>query len=98
MPKYVYPAIFTQEENGYYSINFPDVEACFTQGNSILDGMENAEDVLAMMLCYYEQQGTPIAPPTAIKEIKTDSNSFVTLVKCDTTDYPLVECTEDDET
>lgn len=28
--KYVYPAIFTSEEDGGYSIVFPDIEGCFT--------------------------------------------------------------------
>lgn len=92
MPKYVYPAIFTPEENGCYFINFPDVKSCFTQGESVLDGMEKAEDVLAMMLCYYEKEGVPVSEPTPIREIETDGNSFVTLIKCNTTDYPLVEC------
>ena len=29
MSKYVYPAIFVKEENGY-SVSFPDLEGCFT--------------------------------------------------------------------
>lgn len=97
MPKYVYPAIFTPQENGCYLINFPDVRSCFTQGKSILDGIEMAEDALAMMLCYYEKKRIPVLEPTPIKEIEVDSDSFVTLIKCDTTDYPLVECETNEE-
>ena len=96
MPKYVYPAVFTQEKEGGFFINFPDVKSCFTQGENIIDGVEKAEDVLAMMLCYYEKKGIPIANPTPIKEIEVDDESFVTLIKCDTTDYPLVECKENE--
>ena len=29
MAQYVYPAVFTEEDCGY-SINFPDLENCFT--------------------------------------------------------------------
>ena len=97
MAKYVYPAIFTPEENGYYSVDFPDIKSCFTSGNSLINGMEMAEDVLAMMICYYEKKGEQIPQPTPIKEIKTDSDNFVTLIKCDTTDYPLVECDRDEQ-
>lgn len=32
MAKYVYPAVFTQEAEGGYSINFPDLPNCFTVG------------------------------------------------------------------
>lgn len=38
MAKYVYPAIFTPEKGGGYSIAFPDVEGCFTQGKDMADG------------------------------------------------------------
>ena len=42
MAKYVYPAVFTPEEDGGYSINFPDIEGCFTQGENLADGMAMA--------------------------------------------------------
>ena len=36
MAKYVYPAIFTKEKNNAYSVDFPDVENCYTcNGNGI---------------------------------------------------------------
>jgi len=50
MAKYAYPAIFTQEDNGMYSIKFPDFEACFTQGDNLQDGLEMANDVLCLTL------------------------------------------------
>lgn len=30
MAKYIYPAVFTPEGNGYF-IDFPDFDACYTQ-------------------------------------------------------------------
>lgn len=96
MPKYVYPAIFTKEKNGY-SVNFPDVENCFTDGDSLINAMEMAEDVLTMMLCFREQEKKLIPPATPIQEIKTDADSFTTLILCDTTNYPLVECVPNEE-
>ena len=35
MAKYVYPAIFTPEENGAFSITFPDLEGCYTCGDNL---------------------------------------------------------------
>ncbi|MBQ8824463.1 MAG: type II toxin-antitoxin system HicB family antitoxin [Ruminococcus sp.] len=96
MPKYVYPAIFTEESKGY-SVNFPDIECCYTSGDSLIEAMEMAEDVLALMLCCKEKDGEKIPTASSIKDIKTNSNSFVTLILCDTTDYQLVECKPDEE-
>ena len=28
--KYAYPAVFTKEDNGAYSVAFPDIEGCYT--------------------------------------------------------------------
>ncbi|MCI7259397.1 MAG: type II toxin-antitoxin system HicB family antitoxin [Ruminococcus sp.] len=92
MAKYVYPAVFTKEENNAYSVDFPDVENCYTCGNSLVNAMEMASDVLAMMLCFREKEKKPIPVATPIKEIQTNADSFATLILCDTTDYPLVEC------
>jgi len=50
MAKYAYPAIFIPEEDGSYSINFPDLEGCFNCGNTLEDGLEMARDALALVL------------------------------------------------
>jgi predicted RNase H-like HicB family nuclease len=50
MAKYVYPAIFTKEKDGGYSVCFPDVESCYTDGDDMADALEMAEDVLCLML------------------------------------------------
>ena len=36
MSKYVYPAIFTSEPDGGYSVYFPDMEGCYTCGDTLL--------------------------------------------------------------
>lgn len=84
--KYVYPAIFTKEEKGF-SILFPDVEGCYTQGDDLQDGIEMAEDALAFMLYFLETEGKAIPAPSDVKSITAGDNEFVTLIKCDTVVY-----------
>ena len=86
MSKYAYPAIFTQEENGY-SITFPDIETCFTQAETIDDGLTMAEDALCLTLYDLEEKELNIPKPSDPRKIKTDDSSFVTLVQCDTLEY-----------
>ena len=71
MAKYAYPAIFTPEENGTYSIVFPDLEGCYTCGDNLEDGIEMAEDVLALVLYGYEKDGKPIPLPSNRDDLKT---------------------------
>ena len=87
MAKYVYPAIFSKEENGLYSIVFPDFEACFTQGDDIQNGLFMANDVLCLTLYDMEENGESIPKPSEPLAIKVKSNEFVTLVGCDTLEY-----------
>lgn len=86
MAKYVYPAIF-KKENDVYSITFPDLPDCFTQGDDLQDGLENAQDALCLMLYHKEKDNKTIASATDIKDIKVDKDSFVTLISCDTWEY-----------
>lgn len=88
MAKYVFPAIFTQEEDGF-TINFPDVPNCFTEADDITSAMENAEDVLCMMLYDRERHNNDIPKASTIADIQqhVTSDQFVTLIACDTIEY-----------
>ena len=87
MSKYIYPAVFHQEDDGGYSISFPDIENCVTCGDDLSQGLEMAADVLPLMLTEYENDGREIPAPTDIKEISVNQNEFVTLISCDTDKY-----------
>ncbi|MCI9616742.1 MAG: type II toxin-antitoxin system HicB family antitoxin [Eubacterium sp.] len=85
--KYVYPAVFTPEKDGGYSILFPDLEGCFTCGDDLIDGMQMAEDVLALVLYGYEKEDREIPIPSKREDIKLQGKEFVNYVACDTMEY-----------
>ena len=87
MAKYAYPAIFTPEDNGGFSINFPDLEGCYTCGDSLEDGIEMAEDVLALILYGYEKDGRAIPAPSAPSSLSISGNDFINYIACDTMAY-----------
>lgn len=87
MAKYAYPAVFTKEEEGGYSIVFRDLEGCYTCGETIEDGLEMAEDVLALILYGYETDGRDIPAPSSPSDIGLTEDEFVNWVKCDTMEY-----------
>lgn len=86
MAKYVYPAIFTPDEDGF-SITFPDIDGCYAQGNDLADGIKMAEDALALMLTYYEDEHKEIPAPTPIRNLSLEDDSFTSYISCDTTLY-----------
>lgn len=86
MAQYVYPAVFTEEDCGY-SINFPDLENCFTSAETLGDGLKMANDVLCLMLYEMEQNGETIPAPSSIRDIPVGENEFVNFISCDTIEY-----------
>ena len=56
MAKYIFPAIFTPEDEGGYSILFPDIKGCYTCGDTLEDGLNMADDALALMLVNLEDE------------------------------------------
>ena len=104
--KYIYPAIFYVAKEGGYTVEFPDVEGAVTQGETLWEAMEMAEDALAGMLALYEDSKAGILDrpftnkvrePSSIADIKAEpdeysTGAFTTLVKADTDAYrKLVE-------
>ena len=86
MAKYIYPAVFTPEGNEYF-IDFPDFDACYTQGSDIADGITMAEDVLSLMLTHFEDEQREIPAASSIKSLSLTEDAFATYISCDTTVY-----------
>lgn len=87
MAKYAYPAIFVPEENGMYSVFFPDIEGCTTCGNDLPHAIEMASDSLSLMLYDMEEEKKEIPVATPIDSIQTNGNEFVTYISADTFGY-----------
>ncbi|MBQ7453544.1 MAG: type II toxin-antitoxin system HicB family antitoxin [Selenomonadaceae bacterium] len=89
MMKCIYPAVFRwDEESKTYSVDFPDIEGCFTYGYSLPEAFDYAADVLNLMLSDAEICGDLIPTPSKIEDIKLDDkNSFAQYIYADTELY-----------
>ncbi len=86
MAKYIYHAIFAKEGD-FYTVRFPDLESCYTQGDNLQDAYEMASDVLCLTLYNLEEEKASIPPASETPTIKTEKDEFVSLVACDTLEY-----------
>ncbi len=87
MAKYVYPAIFSPEENGSYSVYFPDLEGCYTCGDNLQDALFMANDVLAFTMYDYEKEGREIPVPSKVENVEKEAGEFANYIACDTVSY-----------
>lgn len=87
MTRYAYPAVFTPEEDGGFSVVFPDLEGCYTCGDDLADAIMMAEDVLALTLYGYENDRREIPVPSDMSAVPLESDEFVNFISCDTMAY-----------
>ncbi|MFA0815987.1 MAG: type II toxin-antitoxin system HicB family antitoxin [Anaerofustis sp.] len=87
MARYIYPAVFTEDPSGGYTVDFPDLDGCYTQGDDLQNAMDMAADVLCLMLYDAEQEKRSIPKASDIKDISVDEGSFVNLISVDTIAY-----------
>lgn len=89
MAKYIFPAIFTwSDEDKTYYVTFPDLESCYTDGDTIEEAMENAYDVLNLMLYDMKEEDIPTA--INIADVAIPDKGFVNYVMADTVAYQEV--------
>lgn len=85
--KYAYTAVFTPEENGGFSVNFPDIPGCHTCGDDMPDAIYMAQDVLCLTLYDLEQDKKVIPAATKQKDIKVNEDEFTSIIAVDTETY-----------
>ena len=87
LKKMFYPAIFTPEDDGGFSVSFPDLEGCFTQGETIEEAYEMAFDALGLALSFLEDEKRVIPLPSAPNKISLNENEFVVIIEFDMLEY-----------
>ena len=85
--KYIYPAVFRPEKNGGFCVFFPDIQRGATQGETISECIDMAQDFLCLSLYDMEENGLPAPIATDIKSVKTEKDDIVTLISIDTEFY-----------
>ena len=85
--EYVYPAIFRPEIEGGYSVFFPDIKRGATQGDTITECIEMAEDFLCLALYRMEEEKHTIPAASSIKAFESNVDDIVTLISVDTNTY-----------
>lgn len=88
-----YPAYFYEEEEGGYSVIFPDLNHLATQGDNLNEALEMAIDCLAGYLFALKQEKGTVPEPSNMKDLNVDDeyteykSAFVNMVTVDVEEY-----------
>ena len=91
--KYVYPALFTTEDDSII-VTFPDLDDTFTDGATMQEAFENAEDVLNLMLWNREEEKEEIPLPSQPEQITVPQGATLAMIKADTLAYRKIHDTK----
>lgn len=80
---YMFTAVFTVEEEGGFSIEFPEIENCFTCADTVEEGLLMAKDVLEMTIYDMEEDCKAIPIPQLPNEIPIEKNQFTQSIIAD---------------
>jgi len=91
--EYIYPAIFEQNSDGSYTITYPDLPGCISEGKSLSNAIDMAQRALSQWIEYLIEVNEPISDPSDIKAINPLENQFVNLVRAEIRDNRAVRRT-----
>lgn len=81
--KLLYPAIFHEESDGFW-VEFPDLDGCASQGDTVEEVLANASEALSGYCISLIERKIKLPPPTEMTRIEKPTDGFVSLVKAET--------------
>lgn len=78
----VYPVICHYEDGKYWS-EFPDLDGCFSQGDTQQEIIVNSRESLEGYLISLLENGHDIPEPSRLTDLKAGKNDFLSYIECD---------------
>lgn len=87
MNKLFYPAIFEPDEEGAFTVEFPDIDGALTGGENMEECYKLAFDCLGLVLSYMEDNHEQIPLPSEPQNIKLEDGQFLVVIEFDMQEY-----------
>ena len=93
MAEYVYPAVFHPNNDKSFTITYPDLPGCISEGKSLGNAMYMAQASLTQWIEYLIDKKQSIPSASDLKSIVLSPEEFVSLVRADIKDGRAVKRT-----
>jgi predicted RNase H-like HicB family nuclease len=91
--EYVYPAIFHRNKDESYTITYPDLPGCISEGKTLGNAMYMAQSALTQWIGYLADKNQEIPSASPSGKIKTSNGEFVNLICAEVRDARAVKRT-----
>lgn len=93
MDEYIYPALFRANADGSYTVTYPDLPGCVTEGKALPEALRLAQDALSQWLGFLADEKEPIPAATPRQQIHPSEGEFVNLIRATVRDGRAVRRT-----
>lgn len=93
MTEYVYPAVFHSNEDGSYTITYPDLPGCISEGKTLANAMYMAQSALTQWIEYLAGKKQEIPQASNMQSIEAEPDEFVNLIRADVRENRAVKRT-----
>ena len=91
--EYVYPAIFHRNKDESYTIMYPDLPGCISEGKNLGNAMYMAQSALTQWIGYLADKKETIPNASPVEKVKTSKGEFVNLICAEVRDARAVKRT-----
>ena len=91
--EYVYPAIFHQNDDQSYTIIYPDLPGCISEGKTLGNAMYMAQSALTQWIGYLMDKKQEIPGASPVGQVQTSDGDFVNLIRTEVKDARAVKRT-----
>jgi len=93
MMDYIYPAIFLENDDGSYTVTFPDLPGCISEGRSLASAMDMAQSALSQWIEFLQSEKKAVPKALGIADVAAGENEFVSLIRVNIRDDRAVKRT-----
>ena len=91
--EYVYPAIFHKNKDGSYTVVYPDLPGCISEGKTLGNALSMAQSALKQWIAYLVDKEQELPSPSAVETIELTAGELVNLVCAEIADTRAVKRT-----
>ena len=81
--EYAYPAIFHKNEDTTYTITFPDLPGCISEGKSIANAIFMSQAALTQWIEYLNDKKIQLPAPSPLASIHLEAEEFINFICID---------------
>ncbi len=93
MAEYVYPAIFHPNDDGSFSITYPDLPGCISEGKTLGNAMYMAQAALTQWIEYLIDKKQSLPEASNLEHLEVDQGEFPSLIRAEIKDNRAVKRT-----